>query len=75
MAKARNYKKEYRDFHAKPTQRKRRSERNKSRRAMVKAGRVSKGDGKDVHHKDGNPANKSRKNLKVMRKSTNRAKK
>ncbi len=75
MAEHRNYKKEYRDFHAKPAQRKRRSARNKSRRLMEKAGRVHKGDGKDVHHADGNPANRRRKNLKVMPKSRNRAKK
>lgn len=29
----------------------RRSERNKARRRMEKAGKVSKGDGKHVHHK------------------------
>ena len=73
MAKARNYKKEYRDFHAKPTQVKRRAARNASRAKLKKAGvNVA---GKDVHHKDGNPNNKSRSNLKVTTKKANRSKK
>ena len=40
---------------------------------MVKAGRVKKGDGKDVHHKDRNPKNNSKKNLRVVSKSKNRS--
>ena len=40
----------------------------------MKAGRVKKGDGKDVDHKDGNPRNNSAKNLRVTSKSKNRAK-
>ncbi len=41
---------------------------------MEKAGRVRKGDGKDVDHSDHNPNNNGTKNLKVMSKSKNRAK-
>jgi hypothetical protein len=37
--------------------------------------RVKKGDGKDVHHKDGNPKNNSKKNLRVESKKTNRSRK
>ena len=37
-------------------------------------GRVRKGDGKDIDHKDGNPRNNSRKNLRVTSKSYNRGK-
>jgi len=40
---------------------------------MKKKGRVSKGDGKDVHHKDGNPKNKKASNLKVTSKAKNRS--
>lgn len=49
--------------------------RNAARRAMEKAGKVSKGDGKDVDHKNGNPKDNRKSNLKVMTKSKNRAKK
>ena len=67
----RDYKKEYRTFHAKPEQVKRRALRNKARRKLEKQGRVSKGDGKSVDHKDHNPANNSNKNLQVLSRSAN----
>jgi hypothetical protein len=67
----RNYKKEYDNYHSKPEQRKKRSSRNKARRKLTKAG-VSVA-GKDVHHKDGNPRNNSRKNLTTTSKSRNRS--
>ncbi len=60
-------------YNSKPEQIKRRSERNKSRRLMEKAGKVRKGDGKDVDHKDKNPANRSKGNLRVQSKSKNRS--
>jgi len=41
---------------------------------MEKAGKVSKGDGKDIDHRNHNTANNGTKNLKVMSKSRNRAK-
>jgi hypothetical protein len=69
----RNYKKEYRNYHSKPEQKKKRAARNRARRKMEKRGKVSKGDGKDVHHKDGNPRNNRRSNLKVKDKSDNRS--
>lgn len=47
---ARDYKKEYREYHAKPEQKKRRAQRNKARRDAEDSGRVSKGDGKEVDH-------------------------
>jgi len=72
---ARDYKKEYREYHSKPKQKKRRAGRNAARRLMELAGRVKKGDGKDVHHKDGNTKNNSRKNLKVESASKNRSRK
>ena len=72
---ARNYKEEYKDFHSKPDQKKRRAGRNAARRKMAAAGKVKKGDGKDVHHKDGNTLNNKKKNLRVESKSKNRARK
>lgn len=72
MPRKRNYKKEYRDYHAKPEQKKRRAARNKARRKMAARGRVRKGDGKDVHHKDRNPRNNSDSNLSVTSRKKNR---
>ena len=69
----RDYKKEYADYHSKPEQRANRSKRVLARRKLESQGRVSKGDGKDVDHKDGNPQNNSPKNLRVMDRSTNRS--
>ena len=72
---ARDYKKEYKEYHSKTEQKKRRAGRNAARRIMKMVGRVKKGDGKDVHHKDGNPKNNSRKNLAVESASKNRSRK
>lgn len=70
----RNYKKEYREYHGKPEQRHHRSNRNKARRLMIKEGRVRKGDGKEVDHKNGNPKDNSRSNLQIMSRRANRRK-
>ena len=72
--KPRNYRKEYDEYHAKPEQKKRRAGRNKARALMIKAGRVRKGDGKEVHHKNYNPTNNSRSNLAIKSKKANRTK-
>ena len=72
MAKARNYKREYK-YHKKPKQKKRRAQRNSARAKMVKAGRARKGDGKDVDHKNRNTADNRKKNLRVVSKSKNRS--
>lgn len=68
----RNYAKEYRDYHAKPEQKKRRAQRNAARRKMVDAGRAHKGDGKDVNHRDRNTSNNSTSNLSVTSRKANR---
>lgn len=73
--KPRNYRKEYDEYHGTPAQRKNRAARNRARRALQKEGRVSKGDGKEVDHKDKNPRNNSRKNLRVVSRKTNRTRK
>ena len=39
---------------------------------MIKSKRARKGDGKDVDHKDRNPCNKGRKNLRIQSKKKNR---
>ena len=71
--RARDYKREYAIYHGKPEQIKRRMHRNAARRTLVRAGLVSKGDGKDVHHRDNNPANRGRGNLSVISKFKNRS--
>ena len=60
-------------YNAKPEQKKRRAQRNAARRKMMKAGRVRKGDGKDVAHRDNNTGNNSSKNLAVQSKAKNRS--
>ena len=73
MAAPRDYKREYKTYHAKPKQKKRRAQRNSARSIMTKAGRVRKGDGKDVDHKNRNTADNRKKNLRVVSKSKNRS--
>ena len=62
---ARNYRKEYDNYQGRPEQKKRRAMRNKVRRLLTREGKVKKGDGKDVHHKDGNPMNFKKSNLSI----------
>jgi hypothetical protein len=40
----------------------------------MKAGKVSKGDGKEIDHKNFNPRDNSSSNLRVVSKATNRKK-
>lgn len=40
---------------------------------MEKLGKVKKGDGRDVDHKNMNPLNNSKKNLRVTSPATNRS--
>jgi len=47
---ARDYKKEYREYHGTEIQKKRRADRNKARRKAARKGTVHKGDGKEVDH-------------------------
>lgn len=71
--KARDYKKEYKDYHGKPEQIKRRAQRNFARAAAVKKGTAKKGDGKEVDHLGSNrkgPLNN--KKTRVVSKAANR---
>ena len=69
----RNYRKEYDEYHSQSKQKTRRAGRNAARRKMSEAGKVKKGDGKDVHHKDRNPMNNKSSNLSVTSKAKNRS--
>jgi len=71
--KKRNYRKEYDNYQGKPAQIKNRAKRNAARSKMEKAGKVKKGDGKDVDHKKGVKAGNGSKNLRVKSKSANRS--
>jgi 5-methylcytosine-specific restriction endonuclease McrA len=74
MKKKVNYKKAYKKYHSSTKAKKARAKRNAARRKMVKAGKVRKGDGKEVHHKK--PLSKGgtnkRSNLKVTSRKKNR---
>jgi len=69
----RDYKKEYRDYHGKPAQKKRRAGRNKARSLMIKKKGKAAVAGKDVHHRDRNTHNNSSSNLSIISKSKNRS--
>ena len=70
---ARDYGREYRNYHSKPEQRKNRSSRNLARRLMKKKLGVKAIKGKDIDHKDKNPRNNARSNLRIRTKSRNRS--
>lgn len=69
----RNYSSEYKKYQGKSVQKKKRAGRNTARRKMTAAGKVRKGDGKDVAHKNGNPKDNRSSNLKVVPASKNRS--
>ena len=69
----RDYRSEYDNYHSRPEQIKKRNKRNEARRKMMAAGKVKKGDGKDVDHKNGNALDNSTGNLRVQPKSQNRS--
>ena len=61
-------------YNARPDQVKKREMRNQARAELIKDGKVKKGDGKDVDHKqmlDGNGTN-AKSNLRVVDQTTNR---
>lgn len=72
--KVRNYKREYETYHASEQQKKNRAARNAARAKMMKAGKVHKGDGKDVAHvKAFDKGGTNKDGVRVESKSTNRS--
>lgn len=69
--RVRNYSKEY-EYHGTEEQKKRRAKRNAARRKKMREGAVSKGDGKDVHHKDRGSLSNAPSNLSVTSRKANR---
>lgn len=63
-----------RAYNSKESSKADRASRNSARAEAVKAGKAKKNDGKDVDHKNMNPRDNSKGNLKVISKSANRAK-
>lgn len=62
-----------RKYNSKPSSKKDRASRNSARSEAVKAGKVKKGDGKDIDHKNSNPRDNRKGNTQVMSASKNRA--
>ena len=62
-----------RAYDALAVNKKKRAGRTKARRMMQRKGLVTKGDGQDVHHRDGNPTNSTYGNLAVRSRKSNRA--
>lgn len=75
MARApRNYRREYEATQGTKKGKLDRAARNRARAIAMKAGKVKKGDGKEVDHIDYNPRNNSPSNIRVVSKKTNRTK-
>jgi len=70
---ARDYKSEYENYHSSDRAKKKRAENNAARRKMEKAGKVSKGDGKDVAHSNNRTSDNRMGNLKAEAPSKNRS--
>ena len=71
---ARDYKREYETYQGSEQQKKNRAARNTARAKMTKAGKVHKGDGKDVAHvKAFDKGGDNKTGLRVESKSTNRS--
>ena len=68
----RDYKRE-RQLQSTPRELARNAARKKARRKLEATGKVKKGDGNDVDHKNGNPLDNSKKNLRVTTKKANRS--
>jgi len=71
----RNYRYEYLKHQSSTAAKKDRASRNAARRDAVKRGLVRKGDGKDIDHRNGNPRDNRRSNLRVTSRSANRSRK
>lgn len=68
------YRHEYDTYQSSAKAKAERASRNSARRAAMRAGKVHKGDNKDVDHKDSNPLHNTKSNLRVVSVKTNRGK-
>lgn len=60
-------------YNSKPEQKKRRASRNAARDKMISLGKASRGDGRDVAHKNNNPKKNFLSNLVMQSPSKNRS--
>lgn len=60
-------------YQKKPEEVQKRENRNKARAELERQGKVHKGDGKDVEHKDGSALNDDKSNLRVGSRHHNRS--
>lgn len=72
-AEVRAHRKAQLKYEASPKEVKKRENRNQARRVLEREGRVSKGDGKDVAHKDGSALNNSPQNWAIQTRHKNRS--
>ena len=71
----RDYKEEYQKYHGSEEQKKRRAQRNAARRSAMRAGKVKKGDNKEIDHVGANRKGKlDNSRVKVVSKAANRRK-
>lgn len=70
---ARDYRSEYDNYHSSEKAKKKRAENNAARRKMEKAGKVRKGDGKDVAHKNNSTSDNRMSNLEAQSQAKNRS--
>ena len=65
---------EYKKYHSSKRMKDERVIRNRNRRRAIANGKVRKGDNRHIDHKDGNPKNNSKRNLRVVSAKVNRKK-
>ena len=65
---------EYQKYHASKRMKQERALRNKNRRSAIRKGIVKKGDDKHIDHKNGNPRDNRKSNLRVISARKNRKK-
>lgn len=70
---ARNYRKEYDNYHKQPIQRLRNAARKRARRKVIREKGEAAVQGRDVDHVDRNPQNNASSNLRIMSKKRNRS--
>lgn len=71
----RDYAREYRRFQSSKKAKRDRASRNTARRRAEREGRVHKGDGKEIDHKNSRATDNRPSNLRVVSRTTNRKKK
>ncbi len=71
----RDYGREYKRFQSSKKAKKDRAARNKARRQALAEGKVHRGDGKEIDHKNSTPTDNRKSNLRIISRHANRAKK